>query len=880
MNERHIQELLEARAQLRPGATALEAPGLPPLTYAALAAHVRAIVRTLREAGIGEQDRVAYVLPDGPAAAVAFLSVSSAATAAPLNPAYGRPELEFYLGDLNARAVIVPEGGSLEARAVAQERGIAVLELVPSAAAAGMFELRGGGGAPAAAAGSAGTAGAQAEARPVPATAGSRSPDATALVLHTSGTTARPKIVPLTHANLCLSAANTTAALALSPDDRCLNVMPLFHVHGLIGALLSSLTAGASVICTPGFQAPRFLDWLAEQAPSWYTAVPTMHQAIVDRATTRGPIPVRSSLRVIRSCSAALPPSLMANLERTFAVPVIEAYGMTEASHQIASNPLPPAVRKPGSIGLPAGPEVAVLGPDGGVLGADATGEVAIRGPNVTLGYENNPQANAATFTDGWFRTGDQGYRDADGYIFLTGRIKELINCGGEKVSPREIDEVLLAHEAVAQAVAFSVPDARLGEAVAAAVVLRPGAQLDENQLRQFAATRMTFFKVPRQVVFVNELPKGPTGKLQRIGLADRLGLKPHPVKREPAPVVDDAARRIASIAAEILDWPDLDATDNFLEAGGDSVTGAMLVSRLRETLGADVTLLDLFDAHSLAALSKVIANRRPAGPVSATAAALPPAIESYHLDGALPPFHFFHAATEGDASYCRSLAEALGADRPVHGFAPLGLDGTRVPETVEDIARECVRRIRERQPTGPYRLAGYCISGPAVFEAARQLREAGETVAFLGMIESEFRPLGPQARVVAGVLDALHPVVSRRQRAQVLRAARTLAGQRLPPLRGSSPDSIRVRSSYHRAIAAYAPKPLDVPLVYFRARECETNAYWQRLGSRYTEIVVPGDHNSCVMVHSAAMAGALSPWLADSPQRLRGDNGAPRSTS
>ncbi|MDH5256131.1 MAG: AMP-binding protein, partial [Gammaproteobacteria bacterium] len=609
MNGRHIGDLLEAGARLYPAATAIEAPGLLPLSYAALARQANAVGRTLRNAGITGQDRVALVLPDGPDAAVAFLSVAAVATTAPLNPAYGRTELDFYLSDLNARAVLLPAGAAAEARGVARDRGIAVLDLIPGGSVAGMFELQGA------------TAGAGG----VPMAP--RSPEAIALVLHTSGTTARPKIVPLTHANLCLSARNIAATLGLSPADRCLNVMPMFHVHGLIGALLASMTAGASVVCAPGFQAPRFLDWLEGMAPTWYTAVPTMHQAVVDRALARGTVPVRSSLRVIRSSSAALPPALMARLERVFAVPVIEAYGMTEASHQVASNPLPPRVRKPGSVGLPAGPEVAVLGADGCVLGPNTTGELAIRGPSVLSGYENNPPANAAAFTAGWFRTGDQGYRDDEGYIFITGRLKELINSGGEKIAPSEVDNVLLAHEAVAQVVTFGLPDARYGEVVAAAVVRRPGVEVTERQLRQFAAARLTFFKVPGRVVFVDELPKGPTGKVQRIGLADRLGLRQEPARPDPSVVVDERARLIASIAAEVLELPGLDPTANFFDAGGDSVTGAVLVARLREVFGVPVTLFDLFDAPSLAALSKVMVTD---GSAPAPGEVIPRANDSY----------------------------------------------------------------------------------------------------------------------------------------------------------------------------------------------------------------------------------------------------------
>ncbi|MDA1062707.1 MAG: AMP-binding protein, partial [Chloroflexi bacterium] len=297
------------------------------------------------------------------------------------------------------------------------------------------------------------------------------------------------------------------------------------HIHGLIGALLSSLAAGAAVYCTPGFNALRVFRWFEDAAPSWYTAVPTMHQAILQRAGRHADVIARRPLRFLRSSSASLPPSVMEELEATFGAPVIEAYGMTEAAHQMASNPLPPAPRTPGGVGLGSGVDIGILDADGTELAAGATGEVAIRGENVTPGYEHNPEANAAALTGGWFRTGDQGYLDDDGYLFLTGRLKEIINRGGEKISPREIDEVLIRHEAVAQCVAFALPHALLGEEVAAAVVLAPGAELSEHEARAFLALALADFKVPRRVVFVDEIPLGPTGKLQRIGLAERLGL-------------------------------------------------------------------------------------------------------------------------------------------------------------------------------------------------------------------------------------------------------------------------------------------------------------------------------------------------------------------
>jgi acyl-CoA synthetase (AMP-forming)/AMP-acid ligase II len=301
--------------------------------------------------------------------------------------------------------------------------------------------------------------------------------------------------------------------------------MPLFHIHGLMAAVLASMTAGASVFCCPGFNALRFFAWLDEAKPSWYTAVPTMHQTILARAERNRESISRARLRLIRSSSASLPPQVMKALEDTFGAPVIESYGMTEAAHQMASNPLPPKPRKAGSVGLAAGPKVAVMDASGRLLELGETGEVVIRGENVFDGYENNPQATADAFTDGWFRTGDQGVMDADGYLAITGRLKELINRGGEKISPLEVDEVIMDHPAVAQVATFALPHDTLGEDVAAAVVLQDDASVDELELREFAAERLANFKVPRRIVILDEIPKGATGKLQRIGLAEKLGL-------------------------------------------------------------------------------------------------------------------------------------------------------------------------------------------------------------------------------------------------------------------------------------------------------------------------------------------------------------------
>ncbi|KIC07361.1 AMP-dependent synthetase [Leisingera sp. ANG-M1] len=494
-----------------PDAIAIRAPGQNALTHGALSRFVAETGGVLRQAGITRADRAAIVLPNGAAMATAFLAVANACTAAPLNPAYTQDEFKFYLQDLNAKLLITDSADGPAAQA-ANALGIRVAAIrTEPGAPAGIFSL------PL----DPGPAVPLQEARPADE----------ALVLHTSGTTSRPKIVPLSQANVSASAANVAASLALTPADTCMNIMPLFHIHGLIAAVLSSLHAGGSIYCTPGFNALKVFAWLQDAAPSWYTAVPTMHQAILSRAARNQEAVSTAKLRFIRSSSSSLPPQVMAELQETFGCPVVEAYGMTEAAHQMTSNPVEPGKQKPGSVGLAAGPDVRIW--DGTILTeeADILGEIVIRGANVTAGYEANEKANAENFfadPDGngtWFRTGDQGRFDAEGYLSITGRLKEIINRGGEKISPREVDEILIDHPAVAQAVTFAVPHKQLGEEPAAAVVLRDGATAQPQDIRAFAAERLAGFKVPRQVLILDEIPKGATGKLQRIGLHEKLRL-------------------------------------------------------------------------------------------------------------------------------------------------------------------------------------------------------------------------------------------------------------------------------------------------------------------------------------------------------------------
>ncbi len=596
METNSIYDLIKNQSQLRPDDVAIIAPDRGSLSYRQLYQHIDHTVSVLNDYNLGTDDRVAIVLPNGPEMASAFLSVAAGATSAPLNPAYRESEIDFYLSDINAKAVIVKSDIESVAAKVAQAKGIPILRLIVNDSdPAGVFSLEN-------------------EHAGKPGVVDSRgkfpAPDDIALVLHTSGTTARPKIVPIKHRNLLASAKNIQETLKLTSRDRCLNVMPLFHIHGLVAAVLSTIYSGASIICTPGFNAVKFYDWLDEFQPSWYTAVPTMHQAILARTANNQAVLQRTSMRFVRSSSASLPPSVMEELENTFKAPVIEAYGMTEAAHQMASNPLPPLHQKAGSVGPAAGPEIAIMDEKGMIQGPGILGEIVIRGDNVIDGYENNPTANANSFINSWFRTGDQGYLDEEKYLTITGRLKEIINRGGEKISPREIDETLLNHPDIKQALAFAIPHPKLGEEVGAALILNTNSTATPLDIRRYAAKHLADFKVPRKIIMLDKIPLGPTGKLQRVGLAEKLGLEDYFSSFEKVKYVaprTDTELLLAEIWMDVLRLDQVGINDHFLYLGGDSLQATQLVVRLSNVLNLDLRYTDIFDAPTIAQQAVII---------------------------------------------------------------------------------------------------------------------------------------------------------------------------------------------------------------------------------------------------------------------------------
>ena len=462
------------------------------------------ISRQLSATNIINSDRAAIVLPNGPLMASSFLSISSYMSAAPLNPSYKQEEFEFYLDDLKPKFLLVEPNSKSLAVIAAKNLDIPVFEMkISDTQPLGTFEL-------------------------FDKETDYKNPNDydEALVLHTSGTTSRPKIVPLSNLNVFTSAVNISKSLKLTADDHCLNIMPLFHIHGLIAVLSASAKVGASVCSSNGFNALKFLDLAETQNITWYSGVPTMHQAILLRAQKNSDKAKKLNLRFIRSSSASLPPVIFEQLNDIFQTPIIEAYGMTEATHQMASNPLPPAIQKPGLVGMPAGPEICIMNDKNEKLSQGQIGEICIKGDNVTNGYENNPEANKQSFVNNWFRTGDEGFFDKDGYLKISGRLKEIINKGGEKISPLEVDNILMDFPPIDQALCFGYKDKMLGEDIAAAIKLKENKSCTEDDIKSYANEKLAKFKIPKKIFIVEDIPKGATGKLQRIGLAKKFGLE------------------------------------------------------------------------------------------------------------------------------------------------------------------------------------------------------------------------------------------------------------------------------------------------------------------------------------------------------------------
>jgi acyl-CoA synthetase (AMP-forming)/AMP-acid ligase II len=592
-------ELLAGHARTRGADPAILAPGRPALSFADLWTEVERTGAALADLGLGRASRVACVVRPGPDIAVALVTCMQWTACAPLNPDLERDAYRTLFPKLRVDALIALDGEDSAAIGVARAAGIPVLTLAPSDGAAGMIVLA-------------------AVSRRRAASRSAASPDDLATIHHTSGTTGIPKVVPLTHAQFLVRCR----AIPFTAADRCLSIAPLHTSTGIKYGLFAPLGFGASVVCVPDVRAEHVVEWLDEFRPTYLNASPALFEAFVD-LVARAPPP--RSLRFVRTAASALTPALHTRLEAALGAPVIQSYGMTE-SGTIAQIPLPPGQQRPGSVGLPLDLEIVVADERGGRLPPRAVGEVLVRGPGLMSGYEDDPDANRAAFLGDWFRTGDLGYLDEDGYLYLRGRLKEMINRGGTKVSPVDVDEALLQHPAVREAAAFGVPHPSLGEDVAAAVVLNGPEAVDEPTLRDFCLERLAPFKVPTRIVAVGELPRNAQGKVKRLQLAETLE---HHLSVPFSAPRDAYEELVATAFAHVLAVDKVGIHDNFFAIGGDSLRGAQAISRISAALGTPVTISSLFrrptaaelavelrDSQSAVASSPPIRPRQRAAPL------------------------------------------------------------------------------------------------------------------------------------------------------------------------------------------------------------------------------------------------------------------------
>lgn len=698
-----------------PGATALGAPGRPPLSYSGLWNHLESTRHALRAAGVQPGEIVALVTRQGPEALSAYLAIAGEFACAPLNPALTEVEFRSHLSRLGARALLVQADLAPHSVAIARELGMGVATIsVQPQHASGEFIL----------------ASIEMPSRPGRA-AGS------ALILQTSATTGNPKLVPLSQANLHALAAASSHAGQLSSADRLLSVMPMFHLHGLSSAA-AQLFRGGAVICTPGFDGARFPDWLDEFSPTWGSFNPAILRVILTLRREHPELLGRWPFRFVRTGGAAAEPQLVALFEEIFQTPVLDAYGMTEASG-ITRETL--AARKPGSVGRSICLDIAILDESGRNLPAEAEGEIAVRGATVTSGYLDDPEANRVVFRNGWFHTGDIGRMDAEGYLYITGRKKEMINRGGQKIFPTEVDQALARHPAVLEAAAFAISHPTLGEDLAAAVVLRPAASATEPDLRRFLGTQLAAYKIPRTIVFLESLPRTASGKVKRADLADQIGHARQTAVAPPeeSPALQAIQSRLLEIWQRVLQSREVGIQDDFFLAGGDSLSAALMLAETERALHikrGELGGVQLFDNFTIQGLARILLDSGAgAEPLPQVDTSRGCEILPFRTSGSRLPFFCF-AASSLDPFYLRHLAKNLGPDQPFYVVSPPAAAEGNGLLTVEEVAARAISAIRSVQAQGPYLIGGHCYGGVLAFETAQRLLAEGERLAPLVLLD------------------------------------------------------------------------------------------------------------------------------------------------
>jgi 4-hydroxybenzoyl-CoA reductase gamma subunit len=858
VSEGTIGREIARQSQLRPDQAAIVLSGSAPLSYLELQNLIDDFRADLRAAGFGASSRIAIALPSGPHAALAIIAVACSAVAVPLNPRHTLDEIEKSFATLRPEAVVLLQGSDSIARQAALSKGVPVIEAVP--ASQGTIGLR------------IVTPRSDTFAPPDEPV-----PDAPAFILQTSGTMAEPKSIPFSHGNMLAAAARLQAWFKLTPQDRCLSASPVFYSHGLKVTVFTPLLTGGTVAFPTDASQFDFLEWFSDLKPTWYSAGPTLHRLIFDKAESLPDAKAKHSLRFILSGGAPLPRNILESLQRTLDVPVVEHYGSSEAA-QIAAN-LPSIGRsKVGTCGIPWPDTVRIVDEDGRQLPPGEQGEILIGGPTLISGYLDAPELNRDCFVDGWFKTGDIGSLDDEGFLTLHGRVKDLINRGGEKVSPPELDETLMRHPAVAEAAAFAVPHERLGEDVAAAVVLKRGVTASPAELRRYLGEHLAAFKVPRRIVIVDQLPKGLTGKVLRRRLSESFGTTAAPSTTSTS---NDAylSTQLIGVWERILKTAPISVDDDFFDKGGDSLVAVDMLIELERLVGRQVPSSLLFEATTIRQLTKKLSEEG--------------SLENKLLvqtstSSKQKPLFYFHGESAG-GSYVRRLVSIMGSDQPLVVVVPHGVDGTSIPGSLEAMAADRLPLIMEAEPNGPYRLCGYCMGGLIAFEVARMLVAAGKKVEMVAMVDPPTVNARRPFQMLLSILNRAQPsgnrtfelaiarmwysttilerflyfspsqwwtwikrtswsfaVAGRNQARRILHALRLYPPPASQAYVSSRPWYFRYwHLKYAIAGARYIPKPLSVPVLFFSG--AYSGQAWRRISPNLEVVKLSGNHSGII---------------------------------
>jgi oxalate---CoA ligase len=843
---------IRRRAELQGDCAALVSTGLQPFSYSELQRLIERVRSALRFAGFDRHARIGIAVSSGPQAALAIVAVSCSAVSIPLNPKQTVREFEASLAALTLDAILVLRGVDSAAREAARNKEVALLEVAPCTQAMLGFDL-------------------VATSVPTRAAADERDepdPDAPAFILQTSGTAAEPKLIPFSHRNMLAAAARVQDWFKLSPQDRCLSVSPLFYSHGLKVTVFTPLLTGGTVVFPTDATKFDYAEWFLFLKPTWYSAGPTLHRLVFDGTNVRADARTGHSLRFVLSGGAPLPRNVLEGLQRALGVPVVEHYGSSEAA-QVSANL--PSRSKPGTCGVPAPNTVVIVGNDGRQLPSGMQGEILVGGPTVISGYLEAPELNRNCFIDGWFRSGDIGSIDEDGFLTLHGRTQDVINRGGEKISPTEIDEALMRHPAIIEAAAFAIPHSRLGEDVAAAVVLRPGMTTTPVALRKFLQELVAPFKVPRRIVIRDQLPKGATGKVLRRRLTESWEERADRYTQVGSSPVDNGSsdkqlvKELTNLWERLLRISPLSPDDDFFEKGGDSLLAMEMLAELEWRTGLTIPSSILFEATTIHQLVQRLPEQQSLGPKY---------LFEINSNGDQPPLIYFHGHFHGFGRDAITLAKLIGSRQPLFVVAPHGTGDEPIPPSIEAMAADRLPLIMKAQPKGPYRLGGKCLGGIVAFEVARMLVAAGKEVEMVILLDPPTINARKSLQFIFSTMKKARPIDGRAvERAMAWTWFRSVQLQRFwnyswskrraaierrlvkkPVDRGAVQESDRSgtpilgislkdarTSRYAASMSNYRPNPLDVPITYIKVDFGK--GAWRRISPNIEVVTSPGTH-------------------------------------